>query len=187
MTDGAITGGQGGIHFEHPFATPAELRDPARRFRGRLVAPVTLWTAGRPRTGAGLTVSSLLVAEGQPPSVLGLLNPTTTLWEAIQETGAFVVHILAADDRALADRFAEVRPTLAGPFGGLEVADSPWGPVLAGTRPRAACRLVGSTPAGYAELVQGAIEQLELHDLDDPLVWLHGSYRTVRDPREREG
>jgi len=30
-----------------PFAVPAERRDPARRLRGRLVAPVTVWTAGR--------------------------------------------------------------------------------------------------------------------------------------------
>ena len=40
-----------------PFAVPAGRRDPARRLRGRLVAPVTIWTAGRPPGGAGLTVS----------------------------------------------------------------------------------------------------------------------------------
>jgi hypothetical protein len=27
-----------------PFAVPPERRDPARRLRGRLVAPVTVWT-----------------------------------------------------------------------------------------------------------------------------------------------
>jgi 3-hydroxy-9,10-secoandrosta-1,3,5(10)-triene-9,17-dione monooxygenase reductase component len=30
-----------------PFAVPPERRDPTRRLRGRLVAPVTVWTAGR--------------------------------------------------------------------------------------------------------------------------------------------
>ena len=55
-----------GIGNQHPFAVPPERRDPARRLRGRLVAPVTVWTAGHPSTGAGLTVSSVLVAEGQP-------------------------------------------------------------------------------------------------------------------------
>jgi 3-hydroxy-9,10-secoandrosta-1,3,5(10)-triene-9,17-dione monooxygenase reductase component len=49
-----------------PFAVPPERRDPTRRLRGRLVAPVTVWTAGRPPGGAGLTVSSVLVAEGDP-------------------------------------------------------------------------------------------------------------------------
>jgi flavin reductase (DIM6/NTAB) family NADH-FMN oxidoreductase RutF len=61
------------------------------------------------------------------------------------------------------------------------VAGSPWGPMLAGSRPRAACRLAGSAPVGHAELVEGVIEQLELPDLEDPLAYLHGGYRSVRD------
>jgi hypothetical protein len=62
------------------------------------------------------------------------------------------------------------------------VAGSPWGPVLAGGRPHAACRLAGSTPVGQAELVEGVIEQLELPDLADPLAYLQGRYRSVGDP-----
>jgi 3-hydroxy-9,10-secoandrosta-1,3,5(10)-triene-9,17-dione monooxygenase reductase component len=164
-----------------PFAVPPERRDPARRLRGRLVAPVTVWTAGHPPGGAGLTVSSVLVAEGQPARLLGLIDPTSAFWEAMQKTGAFIVHVLALDDRALAERFSEIRPPIRGPFDGLEVAESPWGPVLGGSRSRAACRLVGSTPVGYAELVEGVIEQLELPDLEDPLAYLHGSYRSMGD------
>ena len=164
-----------------PFAVPAGRRDPARRLRGRLVAPVTIWTAGRPPGGAGLTVSSILVAEGQPARVLGLIDPTSAFWDALQDTKAFVVHVLAAGDRHLAERFAEVRPPIRAPFERLEVAASPWGPVLGGSRPRAACRLAGSTPAGHGELVQGVIEQLELPDLEDPLAYLHGRYRSVDD------
>jgi 3-hydroxy-9,10-secoandrosta-1,3,5(10)-triene-9,17-dione monooxygenase reductase component len=163
-----------------PFAVPPERRDPARRLRGRLVAPVTVWTAGQ-LPGAGLTVSSILVAEGEPARLLGLIDPTSAFWEAMQETGAFVVNVLAVSDRALAERFSEIRPPIRGPFDGLQVAESPWGPVLGGSRPRAACRLAGSAPVGYAELVEGVIEQLELPNLDDPLAYLHGSYRSVRD------
>ncbi|HJW61189.1 MAG TPA: flavin reductase family protein [Actinomycetota bacterium] len=167
------------IGSEQPFAVPPGRRDPARRLRGRLVAPVTVWTAGRPPGGAGLTVSSVLVAEGQPAHLLALIDPTSALWEAVQDTRSFVVHVLATGDRALAERFSEVRPPVRGPFERLEVAESPWGPVLAGRRPRAACRLTGSTPVGYGELVDGVVEQLELPDLDDPLAYLHGRYRSV--------
>jgi flavin reductase (DIM6/NTAB) family NADH-FMN oxidoreductase RutF len=53
--------------------------------------------------------------------------------------------------------------------------------VLGGSRPRAACRLAGSTPVGYAELVEGEIERLELLDLEDPLAYLHGRYRSVQE------
>ena len=170
------------IGMQHPFAVPPERRNPARRLRGRLVAPVTVWTAGVPPGGAGLTVSSVLVAEGEPSRLLGLIDPTSAFWDAMQEAGAFVVHVLAIGDRALAERFSEIRPPIRRPFDGLQVAGSPWGPVLAGRRPRAACRLAGLTPVGYAELVEGVIEQMELADLEDPLAYLHGSYRSVGDP-----
>jgi 3-hydroxy-9,10-secoandrosta-1,3,5(10)-triene-9,17-dione monooxygenase reductase component len=169
------------IGMQPPFTVPPERRDPARRLRGRLVAPVTVWTAGRPPGGAGLTVSSVLVAQGQPARLLGLIDPTSAFWEAAQETGTFVVQVLGVGDRALAERFSQVRPPIRGPFERLEVAESPWGPVLGGSRPRAACRLAGSTPVGHAELVQGEIEQLDLPDPEDPLAYLHGSYRSVGD------
>jgi 3-hydroxy-9,10-secoandrosta-1,3,5(10)-triene-9,17-dione monooxygenase reductase component len=156
------------IQMQPPFTVPPERRDPARRLRGRLVAPVTVWTAGQLPGGAGLTVSSILVAEGQPARLLGLIDPTSAFWEATQETGAFVVNVLAVGDRALAERFSEVRPPIRGPFDGLQVAESPWGPVLGGSRPRAACRLAGSAPVGHGELVEGVIERLALLDPGGP-------------------
>jgi flavin reductase (DIM6/NTAB) family NADH-FMN oxidoreductase RutF len=169
------------VQMQPPFAVPPERRDPARRWRGRLVAPVTVWTAGHRSSGAGLTVSSVLVAEGQPARLLGLIDPSSAFWEAMQETRGFVVHVLAVGDQALAERFSEVRPSIRSPFERLDVAESPWGPVLGGSRPRAACRLAGSAPVGHAELVQGTIEELELHHLEDPLAYLHGTYRSTRD------
>jgi 3-hydroxy-9,10-secoandrosta-1,3,5(10)-triene-9,17-dione monooxygenase reductase component len=169
------------IGADRPFATPPERRDPARRLRGRLVAPVTVWTAGGSSTGAGLTVSSVLVAEGDPARLLGLIGPTTDLWEVMQATRAFVVHVLAAGDRALAERFADNRPPVRGWFEGLPVTESPWGPVLGGSRPWVACRLARSAPVGYAELAEGVIERPELTDLEDPLAWLHGRYRSLRE------
>jgi 3-hydroxy-9,10-secoandrosta-1,3,5(10)-triene-9,17-dione monooxygenase reductase component len=57
------------------------------------VAPVTVWTAGRPPGAVGLTVSSVLVAEGQPARLLGLIDPTSAFWEAMQKTRAFVVRV----------------------------------------------------------------------------------------------
>jgi len=170
---------------QHPFATPPDRRSPARRLRGRLLAPVTVWTAGSPSAGAALTVSSVLVAEGEPARILGLIDPTSALWEAAREAGAFVVHLLLAGDRALAERFAEIRPPIRGTFTGLEVAASPWGPLLGGRRSWAACRLAGSAPAGYAELVEGVIERLELDDGDDPLGWFRGGYVSVAEPEDR--
>lgn len=171
---------QGAIHGEHPFLTPLELREPARRLRGRLVAPVTLWTAGPPGGRTGLTMSSVLVEEGDPPSVLGLLGDTTDLWYAIEETGAFVVHVLEEDHWELAERFAGLRPSPGGPFRGLTVDDSRWGPLLRDLESRALCRLLSSHEVGHHLLVRGAIEEIELHDLIRPLTYYRGRFRSLR-------
>ena len=107
-----------------PHRAPAALGGPARASRpdppvgGRLVAPVTVWTAGRPPGGAGLTVSSVLVALG---------------------------------------------------------------PVLGGSHPHAACRLAGSARSATPSWFEGVLEQLEVPELEDPLAYLHGRYRSVRD------
>ena len=78
----------------NPFADPPHSRDPVRRFRGRLVAPVTIATAGTGRDKAGLTVSSLMIAEGEPGLVYLLVASTTdfrpaktsasSCWAAVQ-------------------------------------------------------------------------------------------------------
>src|SRR3954466_4809456 len=63
------------IHTEHPFDTPDDERDPVRRLRGRIGGTVSLWTSGEGIERAGLTVSSFLVATGDPGRVVGLLPP----------------------------------------------------------------------------------------------------------------
>jgi flavin reductase (DIM6/NTAB) family NADH-FMN oxidoreductase RutF len=81
-------------------AVPPERRDPTRRLPGRLLGPVTVWTAGQLPGGAGLTVSSIRVAEGQPARLLGLIDPTSASWEAGAGGRRVVVHVLAVGDRA---------------------------------------------------------------------------------------
>jgi flavin reductase (DIM6/NTAB) family NADH-FMN oxidoreductase RutF len=168
----------GEIHDEHPFATPMELRDPVRRFRGRLAAPVTIVTAGSGRSRTGLTVSSLLVAEGEPSYVHLLVGTTTDLWYAIEETGVFVVHILEEGFRELSDRFAGIRPSPGGLFAGLEVEDTAHGPEILSLRSRASCRYVGHRPDPLHALVHGLIESVTLHDLRMPLQYFRGEYYT---------
>jgi flavin reductase (DIM6/NTAB) family NADH-FMN oxidoreductase RutF len=170
---------QGRIHYENPFVTPIHQRDPVRRLRGRLAAPVTIWTTGSGTRRTGLTMSSVLVAEGEPSSVLGLVSDTTDLFERIGETGTFVMHVLDEDHHILADVFAGLRPAPGGMFTGLEVEDSEWGPVLTQFKTRAFCKVWDTTPAGYQVLVRGAIEQLELADLTRPLTYFRGRYRSL--------
>lgn len=158
---------------------PRELRRSDRRFRGRLVAPVTVWTSGSGGRRAGLTVSSLLLAEGDPAEVLGLLDPLSDVFDVIGESESFVVHVLDAEDRRLADMFAGAYPV--DPFEEFETEDGQFGPVLGGMRSVLGCRLVASEEVGFQALVRGRIEAIQLGaQAGRPLVRYRGRYRRLQ-------
>jgi flavin reductase (DIM6/NTAB) family NADH-FMN oxidoreductase RutF len=167
------------IHSDHPFATPAAERDPARRLRGRLAAPVCVWTAGGGRERAGLTVSSTVVAAGEPPLLYGLLGEDTDLWERLEETGRAVVNVLRWEHRVVADVFAGVHPSPGGMFRTGEWDEGEAGPLLRGASAYATVRLREARPAGWALLVETEIDEVVLAEegADDALLHLRGRYR----------
>jgi 3-hydroxy-9,10-secoandrosta-1,3,5(10)-triene-9,17-dione monooxygenase reductase component len=172
-----------------PFAAPPELRDPTRRLRGQLVEPVTVWTAyGPDERPAGVTVSSVLVAEGEPSGIIGLIGPVSDFWDAVVHSQRFVVHVLDADQARISDQLASRYP--GDPFEGIVVSHSAHGPVLEEVGVRAACGLSGYTEAGYYHLVQGVIEDIAIGPDDAaPLVHYRGRYvttalRSRRNPKD---
>lgn len=179
------------IHSTDPFATPEGERSPVRRLRGRLPAPVTLWTAlrgrspgadqhpPRPPGPAGLTVSSVLVADGQPGWVLGLVDEESELWEAVRESGRFAVAVLGPAHQQLADRFAGLMPAPGGLFRGYEWTQTPYGPVPADAGTWAGCRLEDARPRGWGLLVEATVERVEIGTPAEPLAHLRGRYRRL--------
>ena len=102
------------IHPEHPFRDPEG--DPVRSLRGRLGGAVTLWTSGEKASvgsRAGLTVSSVMVAGGEPGRLLALIDPDSSLRDVLEETGRGVVHLLRWEHRDLAEAFAGQMPAPA--------------------------------------------------------------------------
>ncbi len=160
-----------------------EQDQPAKRLRGRLASGVTVWTAGEGREATGLTVASALVTEGEPPRVLGTVGDLAELLDAVRATGCFVVHLLGHDQRQLADRFAGLMPVPGGPLRDVDTRPGPHGPVLSEVGAWAGCRLVDERQVGYPILLEGAIEELALDDLEDPLVWFRGQYRRLGQAR----
>lgn len=154
-------------------------RDPLRRFRGRLPMPVTIVTAGAPERRAGLTVSSVLVMEGDPGEVLLLVSSISDLWEAIEETGRLVIHVCSPADRGLAEVFAGRQPSPGGIFAGLEVTNSPWGPVLSALPDRLGVSVTSSDPAGWSAVVRGRVDHVEVGTTGGPLVYYRGRYLTA--------
>lgn len=165
------------IHFTDPFADPEPERSPVRRLRGRLPAPVTLWTAPGP---AGLTVSSLLVAEGEPGRVLGLLDEESAVYPALLAAGRFVVCLLAPGEQAVADRFAGLAPAPGGWFTQDQWRETGYGPVLAGDRTWAGCVVAGARRCGWAILVEGEIADLTIGaDAGGAVVHHRGRYGRI--------
>jgi flavin reductase (DIM6/NTAB) family NADH-FMN oxidoreductase RutF len=166
------------IHSEHPFLQPESERSPVRRLRGRLGATVTLWTTGDPTARSGLTVSSLMVADGEPAHVLGLLDPDSDLCEQLVSRRVAVVQVLGWEHRTLADVFAGVAPSPGGPFRSGSFEQTAWGPLLTGVSMWAGVRLVdGDLPeVGWSVLADAVVEHVELGEEAQPLVHRRGRY-----------
>ena len=174
--NGEVSSGQ------NPFVPPADEREPLRRFRGRLAAPVTIVTAGSGRRRAGLTVSSLVVIEGEPGRIHLVIGPLTDLWDVIEETGRCVVHIAEAQHHAASDVFAGLRPSPGGPFASVETTQSEWGPVISDMTNRAYCTMVSSTEVGWSGIVESEVHHVELSDGTEPLIHHRGGYRGLGEP-----
>lgn len=166
------------IHSGNPFEVPVDKRDPVRRLRGRLVAPVTVVTARHERP-AGLTVSSFFVVEGEIPRAAALVGPGSDFLTAAEASGAFLAHVLRDKDRAVAEVFAGLRPSPGGMFAALTVEETEWGPRLVEAADWAGCRVDEVRPLGDQFLVVGVIEELSVSELSNPLVYFRGAYRRL--------
>lgn len=167
------------IHSGHPFADPAP--DPVRRLRGRLGGAVTLWTSGEGRSRVGLTVSSLMVAGGEPGRVLALVDPDSDLRDTLEETGAGVLHLLGWEHRDLAEAFAGQMPAPGGAFtlGEWEQVDA--GPRLVSALGWAAYAVESVEPVGWSALVVATLTEVHLGDGDQATLE-HRRGRYVRPP-----
>ncbi|MEJ7745043.1 MAG: flavin reductase family protein [Nocardioidaceae bacterium] len=168
------------IHNEHPFLPPESERDPVRRLQGRLGGSVTLWTAeSAAGERAGLTVSSLLVAAGDPAHVLGLLDPESKFVEVLHETGVAVVQLLQWQHRNLADAFAGQFPAPGGAFKLADWDATPYGPVLTDAAAWTSVRWVQASAhmVGWSLLVDCVVERVEIRDESAPLIHRRGRYQ----------
>ncbi len=168
------------IHASDPFATPEDQRSPVRRLRGRHPAPVSLWTAGAGAGRAGLTVSSVLVVDGDPGRLLGILDPESELYATLEVAGRFAVARLDPDDQQLADRFAGLLPAPGGLFATGAWRQTAYGPVPEDApRTWAGCVLDAARPFGFGMLVEAVIEQIEFGVSDAALAHFRGRYLRV--------
>lgn len=164
------------IHTSHPFLEPEGDRDPVRRLRARQGGTVSLWTAGAEDDRAGLTVSSWLVAGGEPGRVLALLDPDADLTDVLLSTGRGVLQLLAWPDRGLADVFAGTAPAPGGPWRLAEWLPTEHGPRLAHATTWATIEVETEVEVGWSRLVTCALVDVSVGEDTDPLVHRRGRF-----------
>jgi flavin reductase (DIM6/NTAB) family NADH-FMN oxidoreductase RutF len=162
------------IHATHPFADPDP--DPVRRLRGRLGGAVALVTGGDTDGRAGLTVTSLMVANGEPARLLLLVDPDSDLADVVGRTGRAVVQLLSWPHRDLAEAFAGTAPAPGGPFRTAAFEDTDWGPRLADASTWAGVSLESAVEVGWSTLLTCVVEDLTVGDDESPLVHRRGRY-----------
>ena len=157
---------------------------------GSFVTGVTIVTArdeaGRPY---GLTANSFNSVSLDPPMVLWSLSLRSGSLPVFRDADNWAVHVLAADQQAMSDRFA--RPG-DGKFAGVEDVDGPEGaPLLAGYAARFGCRARFEYEGGDHAIFLGEVVDFDRREAD-PLIYHGGRYgRVMRAPNgedlEREG
>jgi flavin reductase (DIM6/NTAB) family NADH-FMN oxidoreductase RutF len=170
------------IHHSHPFAVGEQDRNPLRRFRGRMASPVSIWAASANGARAGWTLSSFLVADGDPGEVIGLIDEESPLVDVLRKSPTLTVNLLGWGQRALADAFAGVAPAPGGPFSLTAWQDTDWGPVLESSLGWIGARLKpDSDHAGWGLLVRAEVERVEIPSdpAEDLMCYVRGRYRSL--------
>jgi 3-hydroxy-9,10-secoandrosta-1,3,5(10)-triene-9,17-dione monooxygenase reductase component len=174
--------GGASLRYGNPWADPPTARDSLRRLRGHLVLPVTVWLAGGTAPDSppvGLTISSVLLAQGEPPVLAGLVSPSSDLADRLAAPpGRFVVHLLAAAHRRLAQHFAGDVPA---PPELLATTPSDHGPLLVAVGDRILCHAVSVKDFGWSLLAEAEVDGVEVADAAKGLAWFHGAFHTLAD------
>lgn len=165
------------IHSEHPFASSN--RDLGRQLRARLGSRVALVTSGVGRARVGFTVTSLMVAGGEPWRVLVLLDPDSELAESLEVGSTAVVQLLGAQHRYLADGFAGLAPAPGGVFTLGEWTDEQWGPRLVDADTWVGVQVESVREIGWSLEFVLTVEAGAAGESPEPLHHVRGRYQTL--------
>ena len=126
----------------------------------------------------GMTVSAFASVSLDPPLVLVCADKTSDTHGVIAEGGVFAVHILAAGQEALSNRFASKKDEHRR-FEGVDWRPGVTGaPILPGVVAAIDCRVVSAHDAGDHVIYVGLVEAVETRAAE-PLVYHAGNYRPL--------
>ncbi|MFN3597834.1 MAG: flavin reductase family protein, partial [Rubricoccaceae bacterium] len=147
----------------------------------RMASPVVVVTTEGARGPRGATIGSFTSVSLAPPLVSFNVTRRTQLHTALAEASVFAVHLLAADQAALAAHFALPDQSGAAQFAPFEhVRHAGRPPLLAGTLGVLVCRPAGRFEAADHTVMLGEVTEIVPGREDaPPLLYYAQSYRGV--------
>lgn len=155
----------------------------ARKFRdvlGRYASGVTVVTTVSNGEPVGMTCQSFMSVSLTPPIVMFSPARTSRAWPRIQASGRFAVNFLGEGHQDLSNTMASRG---SDKFVGVDWTPAPvtGSPLFPGTVGYVDCTVHGVYEAGDHFLVLGLVEDLQLSDDSDPLLYYRGQYRGLAD------
>jgi flavin reductase (DIM6/NTAB) family NADH-FMN oxidoreductase RutF len=146
-----------------------------KRALGRWTSGVTIVTSRYGDLRHGMTVSAFCSVSTDPPQVLICANRESRTRSVIRKASAFSVSILARDQEALADLFADKsREQIR--FDGLDCATGVTGcPRIPGALVHLDCEVLRDFESGTHSIFIGRVRAIETGD-GEPLVFYRGKY-----------
>ncbi len=148
---------------------------------GEFATGVTVVTAGRPPAYHGMTANAFSSVSLEPPLILICVDKDTHMLEVLQETPAFTVNILRADQEALSSYFASSK-RVYGPeeFAEIKYSVGETGaPRLDDAIAYMDCTVHSIVPGGDHDIYIGQVKACECDPGADPLLFFEGGYRRM--------
>jgi len=168
----------------------AEEQARLRGMMARFATGVTVVAARHGPLLAGMTANAIATISVDPPLLMASISRKSETHVAIVGSHSFAVSVLAAEQRALADCFAQ--PTTALKL--QRFCDAAWheaetgSPILEGALAYFDCRLTARHDGGDHTIFVGEIAAAGYREDAEPLIWFGSRYRVLAptDPEDRE-
>lgn len=155
-----------------------------RRVLGAFATGVTIVTARAGDKVHGLTANAFCSVSLLPPLVLVCVNKNAQSHEVITQGKCFAVNILSADQRHIAERFAQEALSSAARFEKLELRTAVTGaPVLGESLGWVDCKLTASHDGGDHTIFIGEAVALGGGEKESPLLYFRGEYQILNPVR----
>ncbi len=153
-------------------------RESFKQALSRWASGVTIVTSRAGDRIHGMTVSAFASVSLEPPLVLVCADKGSITHSVIAESHRFAANVLAADQGALSNRFADKRDEHRR-FEGIEWKPGATGcPLLPGAVAHVDCRVTSAHDAGDHIIYVGTVEQVATTD-DEPLLYFRGHYHRL--------